>query len=370
MLDLEWPTFSTDPNSRYSFLTTHSRGVYFFSLDPWIQSLEKELKSNETTGAPFRMDIFRNGAGSLRERLLIFEQDRDLTFPSSVPACLPLEDSDLGYFVLTSVDGQPRAATLDQPQPEYSPIVKHESEEDEMPDMRLLDVSSAIRESYRPSDSFWKASSLPTFVKDHVHSRHQRMVKGEIRLSTATLDLMTEAHRVTSEETHRLGLAAADLFRRCERLQEELRDQIKRANEVAQRTERIAGEDGDAYLAKTRRKSPSNPNERCQRAQNRHHDLVARLEGLRKKATKYGGNDLSAQEKQWFSEVQTASEMIADPDNEQQERMESASKLWQRCSEVRTPRLCLSCEFSSNKTSGPTIGRGSCSACERRIRAR
>ncbi|KAK4691596.1 nucleoporin NUP82, partial [Lecanoromycetidae sp. Uapishka_2] len=249
-LDLEWPTFSSDPNSRYSFFTTHSRGVYFFSLDPWIQTFDKELKSNETKGAPFRMNIIKNGPGSLRERLLSFEQDESSVSSSLVTACLPMEDSDLGYFVLTSVNGHPHAATLDQPQPHYSPAVKLETQGDEMPEMGKLEIASA-RETYQPSNDFWKGSSLPTFVKDHVHARHQRMVKGEIRLSTAALDLMTEAHRVTSEETHRLGLAAADLFRRCERLQEELRDQIKRASEVAQHTERIAGEDADTYLDRT-----------------------------------------------------------------------------------------------------------------------
>ncbi len=349
MLDLEWPTFSGNPHSRYSFFMTHSRGVYFFSLDPWIQSLDKELKSNESTGAPFRLEIIRDGPGSLRERILSFEQEGDSASSSSVTACLPLEDSDLGYFVLTSVNGHPHAATLDQPRPEQSPTFKQEFEENELPDMGLLDIGSA-REPYQPSNMFWASSSLPTFVKKHVHPRHQRMVKEEIRLSTATLDLMTEAHRVTSEETHRLGLAAADLFRRCERLQEELRDQIKRANEVAQRTERIAGEDADIYLDRTKRKSPPNLNERCQIAQDRHHDLVARLEGLRKKASKHVGSALSALEKQWFSEVQKAQELIADPDGEEEAEQESASDLRQRSIEVRHLLQCLILESWLNKS--------------------
>lgn len=338
MLDLEWPTFSADPNSRYSCFTTHSKGVYFFSLDPWIQSLDKELKSNEITGAPFRMDVIRNGPGSLRERILSFEQDRESN-SSFVPSCLSLKDSDLGYFVLTSVNGHPHAATLDQPHPESSPIVKHEAEGHEILEMGLLETGS-LRVSYQPSDDFWQGSSLPTFVKDHVPSRHQRMVKGEIRLSTATLDLMTKAHRFTSFETHRLGLAAADLFRRCERLQEELRDQIKRANEVAQLTERITGE-GDAYLDRRKGPNPPSLDERCRIAQDRHHDLADRLDCLRKKASKYSGKDLSTQEKQWFSEVQKANEMITNPDTEQQEQTEAALKLWQRCSDVRILVLSL-----------------------------
>jgi len=308
--------------------------MYFFSLEPWIESLEKELKSNGSTGAPFRMEIIRNGPGSLRERLLSFEEDRDSASSSSIAACLPLEDSDLGYFVLASVNGHPHAATLDQAQPEQSPTFKNEADEDEMPDMRMLDIDSA-REPYQPSNTFWKDSSLPNFVKEHVHSRHQRMVKGEIRLSTATLDLMTEAHRVTSEETHRLGLAAADLFRRCERLQEELRDQIKRANEVAQRIERIAGEDGDTYLGGSERRHPPSLDERCQIAQDRHNHLVARLEALRKRASKFGGNDLGEKEKLWFSEVEKTKEVIADPDDEQGEEVEVKSELRQRSIEVR-----------------------------------
>ena len=287
------------------------------------------------------MGIIKDGPGSLRERLLFFEQqsDSESILPASVPACLPLWDSDLGYFVLTSANGYPHAATLDEPKSEDSPVFKSEYEDDDLPNMNLLDIGST-RESYHPSNAFWAASSLPNFLRDHVHPRHQRTAKEEIRLSTATLGLMTEAHRVTSEETHRLGLAAADLFRRCERLQDELRDQIRRANEVAQRTERVAGEDAASYLHEAKKRTRPSLNERYRIAHERHDALVARLDSLRKKASKYGGTDLSAQERQWFSEVQKIKDHVLDTDSEREDEDDNQGgkpALRQRCVEVIIP---------------------------------
>ncbi|KAI4136569.1 MAG: hypothetical protein L6R39_007725 [Caloplaca ligustica] len=54
----EWPTFSSDPFSCYSFFVTHSQGVFFFSLEPWVERLEAELQSTTTHGAqsPARYD--------------------------------------------------------------------------------------------------------------------------------------------------------------------------------------------------------------------------------------------------------------------------------------------------------------------------
>ena len=78
-LDLEWPTFTEDVQSRYSFFITHSKGVFFFSLEPWVQSLEQELQSSESLGAPFRMDVIKNGPGTLRERMLAFNYEQELS---------------------------------------------------------------------------------------------------------------------------------------------------------------------------------------------------------------------------------------------------------------------------------------------------
>lgn len=312
ILDLQWPTFTQDVQSRYSFFTTHNKGVFFFSLDPWVQSLEQELLSNESLGAPFRMDIIKNGPGTLRERMLTFNHEQDLVSDSSVATCLVLEDSDLGYFLLTRVNGEPKAAILEKPLPE--PAVPFEDEEEEesfknMPDIDTLSLRGPAREVYQAPQILSRASSLPEFFDKHVLSRHRKIMKENVRMSTATLDLMTSAHRVISKETHLLGVAAADLFRRCERLQDELRDQIRRANEVAHRTEVIVGEDADQYMGNTTGKGHATLDERLKKVRGRHQELASRHEKLREKVSKVG-EEVSEKEKLWFAEVKKTADSM------------------------------------------------------------
>lgn len=324
LLDLEWPTFTQDVESRYSFFITHSKGIFFFSLDPWVQRLEQELQSNQSLGAPFRMDIIKNGPGTLRERMLTFSHEQDLVSDSSVPACLVLEDSDLGYFLLTTVDGEPKAAILEKPLPE--PAVPFEIEEDEenfirTPDVDALSLRGPAREVYQAPQIFSRGSSLPGFFDKHVPSRHRKLLKEHVRMSTATLDLMTSAHRVISKETHLLGVAAADLFRRCERLQDELRDQISRANEVAHRTEVVLGEDADQYVGNTTRKFHATLDERLKKVRSKHQDLVSRHEKLREKFSK-AGEEVSDKERLWFAEVRKTAESVGVERDEQSQKQD------------------------------------------------
>ncbi len=120
---------------------------------------------------------------------------------------------------------------------------------------------------------------------------------------------MTEAHRVLSRETHQLGVAAADLFRRCERLIEELKDQIGRVQECAVRMEGVVGADNDDDYDDGERggrgsegkekkgpgkraKKPS-LDERVQRVQEKQATLQERHETLKRKVHGGGGRKLS-----------------------------------------------------------------------------
>ena len=324
LLDLEWPTFNEDVHSRHSFFITHSKGVFFFSLDPWVQSLEQELQSNESLGAPFRMDIIKNGPGTLRERMLAFGHEQDSVSNSSVAACLVFEDSDLGYFLLTTVNGEPRAAILEKPQPETAMPIEDEEEEEtskNLSDMDTLSLRGPARESYQAPQIFSRRSSVPEFLDKHVPSRHRKLMKESVRMSTATLELMTTAHRVVSKETHLLGVAAADLFRRCERLQDELRDQISRANEVAHRTEVVVGEDADQYVGNTTGKGHATLDERLKKVRGKHQELTSRHEELRKKFSK-AGEEVSEKERLWFAEVKNTAFSVGVETEERTEKQD------------------------------------------------
>lgn len=314
-------------------------------MDPWVSTLEKELKNSEKLGAPLRIDNIKKGPGTLRERILSFDQDQDSAIATSVAACLNFQDSDLGYFLLTSVGNEPRAVTFDEPYEVYQkPTQAFEDDDEEtyMPQMDLLSIGPA-REAYHESESFYIESSLPRFIEKHVSERHKRTFKENVRLSTVTLDMMTQAHRVLSQETHRLGLAASDLFRRCERLQDELRDQIKRAKELASRTDDITDEDPDPYLDSIRGKKAPNLDERLHKVRDRQEELTSRYEAVRKKFASVSGRALSEKEQHWASEVDKVQRSIeTEPEGEESEE-EAGPELRHRYREVRSlsPYRCL-----------------------------
>ena len=318
---MERPTISPDVDSRYSFFMTHSKGVYFFSLEPWLSNLERELQSEDGSGVSFRLDIFRNGPGTLRESILSFNSLSATNGNCTVPACVLLDDSDLGYFLLTTHECQPQAAILDRPYSALIPTLDTADDELSVPDLASLALGPS-RTPYQPPAAFYGGSSLPSFIETHVQARHRHLASQQIRLSSATLDVMTETHRLLSHETHQQGLAAADLFRRCERLVEELQDQVSRVAECAERTQRIIEDEGDRYLddieGKARRDTGNLVlEERVQHVRDKQVQLHDRFEGLKKKLHGGGGKPLSEKEKSWAKEVLTTAKAVGVDQNDE-----------------------------------------------------
>lgn len=317
----EWPTFTEDTESRYSFFITHGRGVYYMSCSPWLDSFERELQNDDSAGVQFRLNMFKNNIATTRERILSFPQpddsdDTDLT----IPACVLMEDSDLGYFLLTTHGSHPQAATLDRP---YLPPVPHTGRDLTPIDEDITPIDSLTPSiaypPYQPSSAFYTTSALPTFTSTHVPARHRHLLKSEVRLSTATLDIMTEAHRVLSRETHQLGVAAADLFRRCDSLLEVLKNQVVRAGGVAERVDAVtgagageeAGSDAQSDGGKGRRgRTRDVLEERIQRAQERQGHLRGRIEEVRRKARGLESKELSAKEEEWAREVEGVAKTV------------------------------------------------------------
>ena len=294
----EWPTFTQDAESPYSLFITHSQGVYYLSFSPWLANLRKELLNDDTSGTKFRIDILRNNISTLRERILSFSTSLSSTSPNDPaipPSCTTIQDSDLGYFLLTSHSDQPYAATLDKPYlPPSSDLNPDLSDEYQV----LPELNPPSYPAYQPPNAFYATSSLPRFIDNHVEPRHRRIMKEEqLRMSNATLDVMTEAHRVLSRETDALQTAAADLFRRCETLCEVLRNQVMNAGEVAERVDDIVGEDGNSGPGQR-------VEDRMQRMGERQEELVERFEKLRKRMKMVEGKELSVREQEWKEEVE------------------------------------------------------------------
>ena len=310
----QWPSFSRDPFSRYSFFVTHSQGVYFLSLSPWLEKLDQELQNQSTEGSQFRLDIARNTTGTLREQILHFDHDRfsgsagGKANLANANACIVLQDLDIGYFLLTSIcnSTSPQGANLDLPKPAY---IKSESHFDPYEGNENGPVIfGPARSPYEPHPIFWAQSSIP-FMLSQIEPHRRRLQREEVRLSSSTLDLMTQAHRTLSVETHEIGVAAADLFNRCERLIEDLSEQIKSVAKLSYSADTVSDGyvdgKGDINMQVERRL------ENAAKRQQRLHERTARL---RKKVGRLGGRELSAAEKDWGNEVRNLERIVLQPE--------------------------------------------------------
>lgn len=307
--DGNWPMFSTDVNSRYNFFITDTLSVTYISLSPWVFTLENELRDSGA-GAGFRIDLMIKSHNSIRERI---HTEKSENRSSPLASGIAIRDPDLGYFVLTATPHRPLAVLFEAPEVEEIDRRARSDTMDSEYEKPMIVIEP--RPVYQPSHALEEQSALPALLDELRHSKHKRLLREDIRLSPATLQMMTQAHKVLSEETHRLGTAAAELFRRCERLQIELKSQIEKVHNVAERVDDVTGDDrDDDGPATTVNKRVE---QRVQAANNRQKELTERIEKLRRQATKASGRELTDKEKVWAYEVRQVEEAVLGEDEVQ-----------------------------------------------------
>jgi nucleoporin NUP82 len=289
-----WPMFSHDFYSRYSFFVTNTSSITFMSLSPWAFGLENEL-NKATAGAEFRIELLAK-QGSIRERIHAQKME-DHSAP--LAACEVTSDPDLGYLLLSATPYGPVAVSFESPEPEFDLFRRSRSPTYDIEPEKPL-VIYEPRPVYEPAHALDMYSALPSLLEKLKHSKYKRLLNEEVRLSPATLAILTDAHKLLSEETHRLGTAAAELFRKCVRLQLDLKQQIQKANEVASRVEAVTGDDVDDGPTKS---SNEIMEERIEAAKKRQQQIADRLEKVRKRIAKGTSRELSYQEKAWMEEV-------------------------------------------------------------------
>ncbi|TGJ80998.1 hypothetical protein E0Z10_g7754 [Xylaria hypoxylon] len=294
-----WPIFSPDVTSRYSFYITHPSSITYISLAPWVFRLESELQGDSEAGSEFRVNLLINGQASTRERLYNSPAQGGTQLPLS--AAVAIRDPDLGYFLLSATPFEPIALIFDPPEDDFVPIQSASPSFNQDAEVRPLEFFEP-RPVYQPSHAFDESSVLPRFIEQLRTSRHKTIMSQEIRLSPLTLQLLTEAHQILSDETHRLGVAASEVFRRCVKLQEELKQQITKANEVKARVEAVTSED---QLEAGEEPGSSNAaiERRLQNAREKGEALSRRLEKMRKTVNKATNRKLSKKEQDWVKEV-------------------------------------------------------------------
>lgn len=230
------------------------------SLLPWISKLAGEISSTAIDDSTVRMKFLLESADLPATHVISLpvrkEQDgKEENGPSGSsmpPACTVLSDAGLGNLVLTTTSDSNRPHAVELDHMELDAIFTRNGDVDDGHDQDISDVVplAPSRETYQPSDLFYGHSRIVDLIDKHGAARRFRnslSSTGEIKLSEQTLGLLMEAHRVLRSETHTIALAASELFRRCDRLQTEFKEQISEANEAANRVEGALDDDADIY---------------------------------------------------------------------------------------------------------------------------
>ncbi|KAF1919451.1 hypothetical protein BDU57DRAFT_443725 [Ampelomyces quisqualis] len=286
-------SITPDVHTDFSFFVSHASGVYYVSLETWIRKLENELSQPQVEGADFRVQRLLESASSSVEQCIQRKYAGDAA-EQEVTTSVAIEDGNIGYLLLTSVDHQPQSAFLDAP--EYGLPTEEEIAEY----MNVAGPQKEVREAWQPPKELYEPVDLLGSIA--IPSRHRATLKDEVKLSPANLELLMDVHRVLSAKTSRLQYAVADLFNRATRLQEEFRDQVWRSAQVTSKIDAVTGNDAPGSDGESGYGS-AKIDERLETVRARQDKITARYEALRSKMSKINSSELSEKEANYVAEL-------------------------------------------------------------------
>jgi nucleoporin NUP82 len=327
-----YQSITPDVRADFSFFVSHASGVFYISLEPWIRRLENELYEPQMEGAEFRLQRLLESANTVAERCMR-RNPRDTK--KDVTSCVVIDETSVGYMVLTTFDDEPQAVFLDAPTGEAP------TDEELQEYMQWPAVQSDNREPWQPPRELWQPFNLRASLQPYRRSRSSW--DEQINLSPANLQVLMAAHRVLAEHTETLQLRVSDLFNRCQRLQDEYRDQINRAAEVSQKVDTVTGRDespsdGGVYGNKKME-------ERLEKVQAKQEAQKQRYLALRRKMASVNTSQLSEKEVQFVEELHT---MEGSVDKTAQRLTDNAdgseTPVWERMDKVKSVQQTLSKE--------------------------
>jgi nucleoporin NUP82 len=290
--------FSSDPVHPHSVFCSSASSIHSLSLDDWSTRIASEIASDQTSGLQTRLST------SCKSQIAITESILTSSDPLTAP--IVLVDESVGYFLLSTTSTAPVAATLDQPRSNFHTSIQADFRKSQDLSFQLArfdetdDTPLPTRQIYAPPRILHMHPAQPLMhLTQNLHIKQKHILKeNPMRLSPAMLDIMTSTHRTVSRQTTELENAAAELFRRCERLKAELGEQVKQMVELADRLQRIGGGEDSVGEKKT-------PETRLREAKERHVAMVKRYEALRRKigGLGVGGRELSTKEVAFGKEI-------------------------------------------------------------------
>ena len=308
-----WPVFSEDVTTRHAFYVTHAAGITYVSLSPWFSSLESELRSSLEAGAGFRFETMVKGTRAEVDRIYMPQHGQNV-----LAAATAFKTADLGHFVLSATHNDPVIMFFETPESELMsdrPEACVPTEHGDTPEP--LSVWEP-RPLFHPSEVLSRPSTLPPWLDALRTSRKRPLMQQELRLSVATLEILTEGHRLVSSEVSDLNIAVAELFRKCEALRFELKEQITKVSEVNQRIEDISGERESRSDKEKNISEEMMVRNKIDVMKVRQENLFRRVDNLRKRLGQVSTRELSDKEKAWAEEVRTlARSLLGDEEEEE-----------------------------------------------------
>lgn len=335
-------SITPDVHTDFSFFVSHASGVFYVSLEPWIRKLETELSEPQSEGADFRLKrLLESGSSVVEQPISRQPSDSARTVTSSAV----IEDGNVGYLLLTTVDNEPQAVILDAPEDGMP------TEEELAQYMEVAGPSREIREPWQPPKELWESFDLRGSLD--IPNRHKASLKEEIRLSPASLEVLMSAHRVLAAHTDKLQHAVSDLFNRCQRLQDEYRDQIYRAAQLVPKIDAVTGNDDDDAGSGSEANGSVQIEERLDKVKTRQDELNSRYQSLRRKMASIGGTELSDKEAALIEEFQTMEGSLDRTKRTLTDDIDGSEvPAWQRLEKVKDMKKTLAREIGEISRAG------------------
>ena len=308
--EAEWPMFTPESSSPFNCLLTSSSQIWSISMNDWLSRLANELSASQDslTGLRTRLETLNRDKVAILDQIFTLPGIRSSSGIDQHLTCSVLfDDAGFGYLLLASISGQGFGVEFDEP---------HDALTQAMPSSDLpLILSDAQNEPmnappmpprpvYAVPDAFRGSRNMAlNKVFSNLPARRAQVLKQPVKLSPAVLEVLTTAHRVVAPQCSQVERAAAELFRRCERLQQELHEHVQQIVQLAERIQQDHEYAESKYEIKD--SVDSSIQDRLQKVHERQRRLNERFETLRKKSANAGEGDrpLTSKEKIWIEEI-------------------------------------------------------------------
>ncbi|KAF9055104.1 hypothetical protein BDZ89DRAFT_1055715 [Hymenopellis radicata] len=300
LLEANYPVFMVDPIHDDALYIYHAFGVHALHLGPVLESLTVALKADDDdVNEALTKALQKSATTNVQMILSTLSVEKKCSNPV-IAVTIP-DNVYLTYsiFILTSAmrittfnlvlrSESPKSRpvelpTLDEPAESSSKDISKWLKPLEGPPPFI----SILRETFQIPDILSRPSGLPSNPRLSL----PQSAKGEFVLTPDSLRYLATTVNQMSNQIRDAQFAHRDSMNRASLLREELNNMCGKAGELQRRLQRLNGAGSIAVRTK------------IQRAQDRHRDLMTRLDRMLQHMMDQASPELSEHETKWFEEL-------------------------------------------------------------------